>query len=269
MRPAAFTCLLLLGICITATVQAQCECPGGCHFGWTDGLAACNCWCNWNLKGRDGRCIHLASGMFSKGQCMFCPGPGPTSAHQTGELLSSRPRIAERGFEYDEVFQNMNMSSAIVTVIHLGEIVSTSAFKTPKPLQPVTASIASTPVSSVNSNAKPSLLNAENAKDSNTNIAVQEDGSSDKEGETVEDKAPKPPKPTPPPTFTFRKCYCSDGDCRYRYKGTNEQCVAWCRSQYKDRFLPPGEMTISWLQDGTWSIGGCVCCGQVDPCKPF
>jgi hypothetical protein len=82
--------------------------------------------------------------------------------------------------------------------------------------------------------------------------------------------APKPPKPTPPPIFTMRKCYCwQGGNCNERFTMSNEACINWCKKTYTDRFLPPGEMTITFLADASWAQGGCVCCGQIDPCKPF
>jgi hypothetical protein len=90
---------------------------------------------------------------------------------------------------------------------------------------------------------------------------LAEDASND----TAGPRPPRPPKPTPPPVFTWRKCWCLD--CPpFRYTGSNDACVNWARKTWGDSVIPKGEMTITFMPDSTWTRGGCVACGQADPC---
>jgi len=55
--------------------------------------------------------------------------------------------------------------------------------------------------------------------------------------------------------------FCKNLGSLIGYSGSYEQCWGECSSYGKIYFLPNTNFQISWFPRGSWSSGGCSCCG--------
>jgi hypothetical protein len=235
--------IVLIALCFAAPTLAQpCECaPPGCTAGYPGSDNQCFCWCNSQAKGRQGVCHwYAASGTFSRGGCAFCPGFFAAAGNANQNDASKLDSASSLPQEWRPLFINdtyIGKPGSEQQQLSLPSKTATTSTTTGSRQEIKLVSSFST---------VPELKVVEA---STTTTAADENGVSVA-------AAPGP--------FFAQRCYCPPSGCKFG--GPRESCLSFCQEKSK-QFQPPGAWTMNFMPSGSWGMGQCGCCGNVDPCN--